>query len=186
MRNVHTEPCFLRPFSKVIDTRTVAHEPEYIIDCPLGVFVDIWPVDGLPKAAGWDSIYGKLCQNIIKKLFYVRIKKTSYLPRYAVLLHYILSIFSVKTWVRISENLYKRFSYEDAENCMSVMVPNIKKEWIDRTILARFEDRAYYIPQAYDSILKIIYGDYMTPPPEDKRGSNHTLEAYWKDEKSGT
>lgn len=180
VRNAHSEPLFFRPFTKVIDTRTEAHEPEYVCDCPIGVFVDIWPVDGLPKAKLWGKFYGNLCQNFIKKLFYIRIKKTGYLPWYAIIPHYILSVLSVKTWVKISDNMYKKYSFEKCEYCMSLMLSHIKKEWISDTTLADFENRKFYIPKAYDSILKNIYGDYMTLPPVEKRGSKHTLVAYWK------
>ncbi len=180
VRNARSKPYFFRPFTKVIDTRTEAHEPEYVCDCPLGVFVDVWPVDGLPKSVVWGKIYGNACQNFIKKLFYIRIKKTSYMPWYAIIPHYILSIFSVKTWVKISESMYKRYSFEKCTYCMSVMLPHLKKDWISETVLTNFEDKKFYIPKAYDNILRNIYGDYMTIPPENKRKSCHTLDAYWK------
>ena len=30
-------------------------------------------------------------------------------------------------------------------------------------------------------ILKTTFGDYMTPPPPEKRVARHDIEAYWKD-----
>lgn len=36
-----------------------------------------------------------------------------------------------------------------------------------------FEDRRYMAMKDYDAYLTIGYGDYMTPPPEDKRGMRH-------------
>lgn len=182
IRNAYTKPCFYRHFTKVVDTRTIAHEPGFVCDCPLGVFVDIWPVDGLPKSAALGKIYGSLCQNLIKKLFYIRIKKPSYLPWFAVIPHYILSVLSVKTWAQILNEMYTHYPYENATSCMSEMLPFVKKEWLSETIPASFEDRKFYIPKAYDQILKIIYGDYMTLPPVEQRGSNHILKAYWKND----
>ena len=35
------------------------------------------------------------------------------------------------------------------------------------------------IPVGYDKWLKAMYGEYMRLPPEEKRVSTHTFEAYW-------
>ena len=42
------------------------------------------------------------------------------------------------------------------------------KEWFSMQ-KHQFEDRVYTIPKEYDKILTELYGDYMTPPPKDKR-----------------
>lgn len=178
VRNASSDPCFFRPFTKVIDTRTEAHEPEYVCDCQLGVFVDIWPIDGLPKTA-FGKAYGKLCQRFINRLFYVRMKKTSYLPWYAILPHFILSIIPIKSWTNIVESMYKRYSYEECDYCMAAELIYIRKEMLSEVIMTDFEDRKFYVPREYDFILKYIYGDYMTMPPVEKRSLGHTLEAYW-------
>ena len=49
--NNRTKPYYGRPMTKVIDTRTSLTEPEYRSDDPIGVFVDIWVMDGVPDDA---------------------------------------------------------------------------------------------------------------------------------------
>ena len=44
-----------------------------------------------------------------------------------------------------------------------------KKEWFSEDITLPFEDKKYKAPSGYDGILTRLYGDYMTPPPKDKR-----------------
>ncbi len=39
-----------------------------------------------------------------------------------------------------------------------------------------FEDTKMPVPNGYDEILTTIYGDYMTPPPEDKRVIKHHFD----------
>ena len=43
------------------------------------------------------------------------------------------------------------------------------REWFEDFILVPFEDTEVRIPKHYDEYLTYIYGDYMTPPPENKR-----------------
>ena len=48
-------------------------------------------------------------------------------------------------------------------------------------ILVPFEDTQFYAMAGYDEALTDKFGDYMTPPPEDKRVAKHTsYEFYWK------
>ena len=42
-----------------------------------------------------------------------------------------------------------------------------------------FEGLPFKAPAGWDSILKDIYGDYMTPPPPEKRVTNHEEIAYY-------
>ena len=35
-----------------------------------------------------------------------------------------------------------------------------------------FENKVFSIPRGYDIFLKMEYGDYMTPPPEEMRGGH--------------
>ena len=52
--------------------------------------------------------------------------------------------------------------------------PVFREAWLewadfDKLIEVPFEDTVIMIPAAYDKILTSIYGDYMTPPPPEKR-----------------
>ena len=40
------------------------------------------------------------------------------------------------------------------------------------TVFLSFEGRAFPCPREYDAFLREYYGDYMTPPPIDKRGGH--------------
>ncbi len=52
-------------------------------------------------------------------------------------------------------------------------------EWFEEVTELPFEGQLYKVPKEYDKILTYIYGDYMTPPPEDKRIS-HAIEGYYR------
>ena len=46
-------------------------------------------------------------------------------------------------------------------------------EYFDNPIDASFEDGKFYMSPNYDEMLTQIYGDYMTLPPKEKRGSTY-------------
>ena len=76
--------------------------------------------------------------------------------------------------------------YELSTNCSYAIVlfgygPRERvPETILETIDAPFESGVFSIPKNYDLILTAQYGDYMTPPPPEKRIS-HGFKAFWKD-----
>lgn len=43
-----------------------------------------------------------------------------------------------------------------------------------------FEGEQIRVPLNYDAVLRMSYGDYMTPPPAEKQVSNHTFRAYYR------
>lgn len=48
-------------------------------------------------------------------------------------------------------------------------------EWFRETCEMEFEDFKVKMPIDFDKILTRLYGDYMTPPPPEKRGSTHSF-----------
>lgn len=49
-----------------------------------------------------------------------------------------------------------------------------KREWLQELIEMPFEDTVIKVPCGYDELLTSFYGDYKTPPPEEKR-KGHTV-----------
>ena len=47
-----------------------------------------------------------------------------------------------------------------------------QSEWFKDVIEVPFEDTTLFIPRAYDAYLRLLYGDYMQLPPEEKRLSH--------------
>ena len=52
----------------------------------------------------------------------------------------------------------------------------VPKEWYGEGVEVEFEGLKVRAPKEYDLWLKQVYGDYMTPPPEDKRKTHHDTE----------
>ena len=49
-----------------------------------------------------------------------------------------------------------------------------EKEWAQRTSQVEFEGRSLMAPADPDAVLRMLYGDYMKLPPEEKRVPSHS------------
>lgn len=55
----------------------------------------------------------------------------------------------------------------------------MKREYFDDFMMIKFENVDAMITSKYDEMLKVAFGDYMTPPPLEKRVA-HKVKVYWR------
>ena len=179
-------------FTKLCDKNTylVPKDPERVYEYGHGVFIDILPIDGLPK----DS----------KKIKYHLMK----LHRAQLLLYYscenkvpsssnkIKEIFKkhiwkyarargCKRWRNRAERLLNKYSYNESEKCGGIVGQYGFREVMDKGVfqkekMVEFENSMYPAPIGYHEYLTSLYGDYMELPPENKRVTHHLFRAIWK------
>lgn len=179
----HTTPVYFgRPMSKVIDNRTYLVENEFEGDDPIGVFVDIWPLDGLPDNKVKMKFH-RIHAEFLRKLLVLRIKKTSCMIFPVKILHYLIRPISSKWITNRLDSVIKKYSYDNSNYVTSYLDPYhglMNKEWFSKFILHKFEDSEFMVPSGYDSVLRSLYGDYMQLPPVDKQIPHHVVSTYWK------
>lgn len=154
-----------------------------------GIFIDIFPIDGAAD--------GKIDKNHKRFLFWQKISRQSHyhFPKYKRLealkngwyRRYIIIILTSlfrkslqKISIRMIEKTIRKYAYEDSEFCTfyaSVygMRHVIPKKWVEETIWVPFEDVQIRIPKYFHEYLTHLYGDYMTPPPMEKRDDRHAF-----------
>ena len=177
---------YYHAFSKMIDKQTLLLEPSR--SEKMGVFIDIFPVDYVgdykteaPKnvAAAWRG--SNFWQHFGSDITYHRSFSAKYIaklvfratigPFRKVLLHYFDTRF-----VKVPESEYManlQLGTYGMRECFPAAL------WKD-IIYLPFEDTQVAVFKNYDAYLSALFGDYMTPPPEDKRCSSHTFKAYKK------
>lgn len=153
--------------------------------CLIGVFIDIFPLDQVPaeeassirkhytkllvayKRGIRRSSFGRWCHAslhdklaTVQDLLYYRPVRRRSLERLAALDADVASIKGDK--YILYDNIYG-----DAK------VVYDKALFEGEPVMADFEDMKVPLPSGNDALLTQIYGDYMTPPPEDKRVSGH-------------
>lgn len=178
-----TKPCFPRAFMKVCDGRTKLVEPKYKYSEDIGVFVDIWPLDGAPRNALLRKIHFKKML-LAHRLFYAGIEKDDYYTGTGVAKQISRVLSNIVGQMRIEryiERIAKKYPVEEDGyvECYAAKIRNFKYSDIVPFHLASFETTQFYIPDNYDKLLKKIYGDYMQLPPENERVPHHVIDTYW-------
>ena len=174
------------PFAKVVDTRTELIEDEMVPIKGYGVYVDVFPIDGLPD----NKKERRRFQN--RLWFYRRLwgASTSRINETKSLLRKLKILFAKCIgWKRILLKVEKTAAENDmkkAKYAASLVSSSDKYREIDSSLFysgteLEFEGKLYPVPLHYKEYLTLLYGDYMKLPPEEKQISNHRFKAYWID-----
>jgi lipopolysaccharide cholinephosphotransferase len=151
-----------------------------------GFRIDIFPYDNVPNS----FLHGYLYYNIFNILVRVYIQRNGtrqhpkdLIARLATYLGVILCLpISTKKLKSILENYHKKH-----EKIVSSHVALLRSPWgfkkerhlrstISKIIYVPFEDTMMPVPENYHLFLSEQYGDYLTPPPVEKRELPHPIE----------
>lgn len=152
------------------------------------LWIDIFPIDGLPKNNNKvTKIYKK--STLYRKI--VAFAKWKSLNEYggrhnkfvAFLINIFVKLYGAQRALRNSIKLALKYKYEESDyvgaitwGCYGVGERMLKSEYEQYTEM-EFEGRKFSVMGCWDSYLHGIYGDYMQLPPEEKR-IVHGFKAY--------
>lgn len=172
------------PFIKVVDVRTEVIE-HYVDErwCRTGVWVDVFPADGIGQSdkpfedvAKLRRKYDYLTANIHEgsstvSLLGKRVLK-AIMPKEDIY-QIAQQLDDIARAVPLAES-------REAANIAWAVGPNerMPKSIVFDTCPYDFEGEQFDGPRDYDICLTRWYGDYMTPPPEDQR-IPHYVDARW-------
>lgn len=179
------------PFAKVSDLRTCLIE-ETEEPAKLGVYIDIFPIDGLPEDPKQRKEFFKTLEWDRRLLSWKRISRRKKVG----FVHKIIQVFSklalkpvsVQRLVRRYDAHIQRFSYETARSVghfatMAVWGSDEKPKTIfESAVKHKFERGMFNVPGGYDAYLVIEYGDYMELPPKEQQVSKHSYSVCWREE----
>lgn len=193
----HPGICKEYPFmiARVSDERyylEVENEKPYGI----GVFIDIYPYDGMGKTKEEAVSYGLLGDRLSSLCFQASRNKfttantKSFIKKVVKLPAFILAkCIGVKYFQKKLSALANRKDYESSSHVGCVVWLSwgekdiFPKEWFDKRIKIPFGKYSFYVPAEYDKVLRHEYGDYMQLPPENERVGHHYYKAFKKMEK---
>ena len=171
-------------FATVTDTNyTMVKANQTDVDIPHGLVIDVFPLDVCP-----DGKFARKMQyfhTIIYSLFLAQVVPENHGGVIALGSKILLGIFRGKKirrklW-RTAEKHMKKYKREEnqymTELCsgphwMKVKYPKRIYDGIDHVT---FEGIELPVASGYKEYLGLVFGDYMTPPPEDQRVPHHDI-----------
>ena len=185
----NNEKQYFQPFGKVINQKTLLCEHyDRKIDS-LGVYIDVFPVDGLPENLTQRQQYWKKIaklKNINTLLYEKSNKKEKGLKKIIrFILFYLLRILPANLFAKIINRCAIKNPFESSEYVACSVFGYGQKEEVpksiyDKYVLLDFENKKFFAMQGYDTYLKSLYGDYMQLPPAEKQIAKHDFEVYWR------
>ena len=174
-------------FSKMIDARTFIDE-EQRGEKDMGIFIDIFPTDyvGDMKSEAEKNINRALKNNEVWLRLGSNINvNKGFTPKYiAKLLFRAASLPFRKAHVKHYDTMFMKIP--KSEYCANFQLNTYGMRECFRAALwddikyIPFEDIEAAAYGNYDEYLSAVFGDYMTPPPEEQRVTTHPFKAYRK------
>lgn len=179
---------FSAPLAKIIDKRTVLRQLEHHSDrMDLGVYIDIFVLDHIPDdPAKREKTLKKSV--LLRRMWSFSGTVNENNPAPVRLIRRFANRTPLARRIAVYTDRWAENNTKDrkAVNILTFNDDDMYKYTMDSADLEElteyeFEGYAFLGIKDYDKYLTQWYGDYMTPPPEDKRVSHHVTEVYWKE-----
>ncbi len=178
--------------TRVMDTRTVARMHAFDQRNDIGLWIDIFPMDGMPDNRFVRRFHYIKIRLLRDCLFFLTTKRNirrrsraaSVLQYVAVPFRPILRRIGVARFATIINRTASKYDFDTSRLVAAISAGyglqevNVREDYIV-PMRIKFRDAEFQTTAAYHTYLTQLYGDYMQPPPENKR-NKHGLEAWWK------
>ena len=161
------------------------------LKCKTGVFIDIFPLDDIPK-----STIGQMLQDFdcfcLRKITWSEVGRVQTKGFWKIWYTLLSKIPIDLVYKRLSR--YTKKSKNDTDNYVRILMfksigklyriaplemrYGFPKKWVLDRVEYEFEGHKFFGCRDYDGFLKYEYGDYMKLPPEDKRDPHSPVSSY--------
>lgn len=161
----------------------------------LGVFIDVYPYDGLGtderaalRLGRKGDVLSSLCFQASRRKIAIgatnsRLKFILKIPAF-----FYAHLIGRRAFQKKLGSLANQLPYEESDyiGCIVWLSGGkrdiFEKKWFDELINVPFEQYEFKVPAAYDEILRHAYGNYMELPPVNERIGHHFYRAYRRGE----
>lgn len=180
-----TDPAYRWGYAKIRRVNTVyIRQGQEHMSYHTGVCIDIFPLDGMPHSTA-GMLFHDFRYFCLRKITYSEVGKCSVSEKAPVRMIYkALSRIPIDWVFKRAEKMGEEYRDDEDGLVRPWAYPSIGRDFPERPIRGQmglprkylkerreylFEGDLFWGPADYDSVLTYCYGDYMTPPPEDKR-----------------
>ena len=183
-------------FSRVCDNeKTIVKTASPWCKESTGIWIDIFPLDGVPKDDFNFQRHVKKIKDIATIVYRVRFGKFTKLSNTIGLKNFVYCLVKkilyfnadIDVLVKKHISLLKAYNYEMSDYYGQLCVMDYPekehnpKDDFRSCILMQFCDSEFYVMNGYDNFLRRYYGNYMELPPEENRVPPQSeYKFYWK------
>ena len=151
-----------------------------------GIYIDVFPFDSIPDSEDLRKKHSRkiylLKYLFLEKQSYKFPKKGEHIKTIVYFMLKFASFFVTKSFLR--GNLEKELcKYKDIKTKKVAAIggaypyskESVERQWFEQSVELDFENIKLSAPKGYTEYLTYFYGDYMTPPPKDKRENRHNV-----------
>lgn len=181
----HTKDCYIA-FARVCDTERTCMKsriPWHGGDFTSGVWIDIFPIDYVPDdKESYTSLY-RSQMILYRMMIKARRMRTSPIMR---MLHPRLSKIDPADISRGMDTVMRLCDKERGKYVSQLACPENEREYFDAELFEQvtelpFQDMMAIVPKEYDSILCMMYGDYMKlPQGKDREPKLNYIKFYYR------
>lgn len=177
-------------FYKLVDRRTRLIENAVRNINNMGVYVDVFPIEGMPRNRFkrvfhyWNlNLYRYLINCFGEKKPEIRKNIFKYFVRFWK--YYIITkCFDLTKLQKAYERVSQRYSFDDSEYVYVSgnryhMNEIFEKAVFEDQRVELFESALFSVPKKSEQVLTQLYNDYQILPPIDKRVTNHSYQAFY-------
>lgn len=177
---------YVNPWAKVIDNTTILLEREEKNVDGMGIFVDVFPLDNLPRQGALQSVFF-IKARTLKWIRYFANKSLKEYEKAGILEKLkirVAQLYGYRKALLQLDSMCKAIKENESE-FVGVPVVDTKsyifcrEDFLNKKYVA-FEQDKFPIPEGAANILKEIYNDYMKLPPESERITKHKFDVYYK------
>lgn len=186
MRSNRTED-FSAPFAKIVDLKTKIISKFSNSNIESNLWIDIFPVDGLPDdIENAKKIYNKcyFYRGMLKLCDFKSIEKERYIRSIIkYMIRPIANLYGKNRFIKRIEEIALSYPYSDAKYVGAItwglygIGERMLKVEYEKSVMLDFEGFKFPAFSCWDSYLKGLYGDYMQLPPVEKR-KGHDMNAF--------
>lgn len=185
-----TDAACTTQIARIYDTHTEL-EWEMTKDAKIGIFIDIFPIDGFPAGRLQTNLHLyhlkwiKTQASSVKRLAFGEKESYQTLKKVIRILCLHDGNYYAKKMNRIAQKYdFDAMDYVGVKNSINAHLFKEKndKHIFDETIYLPFEDMMAPAPKGYDTYLRHLYGDYMQIPPADKQKTDHHYKLIIKED----
>ncbi|MGI6657899.1 MAG: LicD family protein [Dethiobacteraceae bacterium] len=179
------------PIARIMDMRTTVKMKAYSNRKNIGLWIDIFPMDGVPSNPFILRIHYLIIRFLRDCLYFLsttpnikrRNKIVTLLQYIAIPFRPLLRIIGEKRIAICINKIASIYDFESSSLCAAIasgyglQEVNKRSEFVVQKKVD-FEGSSFFTTAAYHSYLSKLYGDYLQLPPENERNKHH-MEAWW-------